>query len=54
MRSKQVPPGYAGHVPCRTEVFGMTEEKHSNCLVRHMSYFKLSGNRRNIKRKHQG
>lgn len=27
MRSKQVPPGYAGHVPCRTEVFGLTEGK---------------------------
>ena len=27
MRTKRVPPGYAGHVPCRTEVFGLTEGK---------------------------
>ena len=27
MRSKVIPPGYAGHVPCRTEAFGMPEGK---------------------------
>jgi hypothetical protein len=25
LRTKQVPPGYAGHVPCRNEVFGLPE-----------------------------
>ena len=27
LRIKRVPPGYAGHVPCRTETFGLTESK---------------------------
>ncbi len=27
MRTKVIPPGYAGHVPCRTEAFGMPEGK---------------------------
>ena len=27
MRKKVIPPGYAGHVPCRTEAFGMPEGK---------------------------
>ena len=27
MRKKVIPPGYAGHVPCRTEAFGLPEGK---------------------------
>ena len=27
MRKKVIPPGYAGHVPCRNEAFGMPEGK---------------------------
>lgn len=27
MRKRVIPPGYAGHVPCRTEAFGMPEGK---------------------------
>ena len=25
VRVKKVPPGYAGHIPCRNEVFGLSE-----------------------------
>jgi hypothetical protein len=27
MRKKVIPPGYAGHVPCRNEAFGLPEGK---------------------------